>query len=82
MSLNYCPIKQGVNSIFVLSDKVCDINYVYFDVLLARSSKCHVRDWVGIVVSVGCILCGVICITVISLYKEKVKEEVRFPLKA
>ena len=35
------------------------------------------RDWAGILVSVGCILSGIICITVISLYKEKVKDEVR-----
>lgn len=48
----------------------------------ARSSKCHVRDWVGIIVSVGCILCGVICIAVISLYKEKVKEEYGIVLDA
>ena len=35
------------------------------------------RDWAGILVSIGCVLSGIICITVISLYKEKVKDEVR-----
>lgn len=48
----------------------------------ARSNDCHVRDWTGILVSIGCVLSGVICITVISLYKEKVKDEYGIVLDA
>lgn len=41
----------------------------------ARNSNCRVQDWVGFLVSIGLILCGIVCITVISVYKEKVKDE-------
>ena len=50
----------------------------FFLLLIARNSNCRVQDWVGFLVSIGLILCGIACITVISLYKEKVKDEVNF----
>lgn len=40
-----------------------------------KRTDCHVRDWVGCLVSIASILTGIICITVISLYKETVKDE-------
>ena len=50
----------------------------FFLLLIARNSNCRVQDWVGFLVSIGLILCGIVCITVISVYKEKVKDEVNF----
>lgn len=41
----------------------------------AKSSECRVRDWVRLLVSLGLILCGVTCITLIIVLKEKVKDE-------
>ena len=49
--------------------------YIVF-MLLARSSTCYVRDWAGCIVSSFLIIFGITCITVISVYKEKVKDEV------
>ena len=42
----------------------------------ARSSTCYVRDWTGYIVSLCLILFGIVCITVINVYQEKIKDEV------
>ena len=42
-----------------------------------RSSVCHVRDWVGCIVATFLIIFGISCISVISVYKAKVKNEVK-----
>lgn len=41
-----------------------------------RNSTCYVRDWVGYIVSLCLILFGIVSITVINVYKEKIKDEV------
>ena len=38
---------------------------------------CHVRDWVGCIVATFLIIFGISCISVISVYKAKVKNEVK-----
>ena len=38
---------------------------------------CHVRDWVGFIVATFLIIFGISCISVISVYKAKVKNEVK-----
>lgn len=40
-----------------------------------RNSTCYVRDWVGYIVSLCLILFGIVSITVINVYKEKIKDE-------
>ena len=41
-----------------------------------RNSTCYVRDWVGYIVSLCLILFGIVSITVINVYQEKIKDEV------
>lgn len=47
-----------------------------------RSSVCHVRDWVGCIVATFLIIFGISCISVISVYKAKVKNEYGIVLDA
>lgn len=52
---------------------------VFFDIMFffsGRNSTCYVRDWVGYIVSLCLILFGIVSITVINVYKEKIKDEV------
>ena len=41
-----------------------------------RSSTCYVQDWAGYIVALCLILFGIVSVTVISVYQEKIKDEV------
>lgn len=40
-----------------------------------RSSTCYVQDWAGYIVALCLILFGIVSVTVISVYQEKIKDE-------
>ena len=53
--------------------------YSFYNVMVffsGRSSTCYVRDWAGYIVSICLILFGIVSITVINVYQEKIKDEV------